>query len=320
MLKILLPLDGSEFAENAVPHALAMARSFNGRITLLRVVTPTEFRMEDTFSRVDWRLRRHQAHTYLESIAATIHAAGISYELLVDEGRPPEVIQKTAKDQHTQLLVMSTHGHGAALDFPRGGVTSKMLATFDASVLLVGPNAAPKHADVAQYRHILAPIDGSFTSESSLRVAAMLASEQDAGLTAACIAQPPRLPFLVQHNCRAVELCSELAEITQAAAERRLVELRAQLSPAVDLQTAILPGETPADALGEAVRRFDADLLVASDELFCGANGFRSPEERHEAYFAPFPALLLAPHGIAEAFCARQPTNEPDDVTATEVS
>ncbi len=66
MLNILLPLDGSELAESAIPHAYAMAKSVAAKVALLRVVSPAEFRNEDAFSRVDWRLRKEQARTDTE--------------------------------------------------------------------------------------------------------------------------------------------------------------------------------------------------------------------------------------------------------------
>src|SRR5690242_8455217 len=37
---VLVPLDGSDLADSALPHATALAKAFEARLTLLRVVAP----------------------------------------------------------------------------------------------------------------------------------------------------------------------------------------------------------------------------------------------------------------------------------------
>lgn len=315
MLKVLLPLDGSEMAERAIPHALAVVRPFVAKVTLLRVVTPAEFRFQDTFSRIDWHFHKHQALTYLQSVTEQFEEAAVLYELRVGEGRPAEVILETARACGTHLLVMSTHGSGGALDFPRGGDVSKTLSAFDASVLIVGGTEAARTDNKARYRRLLVPIDGSYGSDCILRVAMILGESLDAELIIASINAKPAPPFIVRRNRKAESLCHELAELTRVAAERRLSEIKAQLPKEISVRTVVLMARRPVDELGRIVRRFDADLLVASDDLFDGA---MDVVENQLSRFG-VPALILSPNSIGQAFSELR-HDERNDVTSADAN
>ena len=302
MLNILIPLDGSELAEYAVPHAIAIASRFVAKVTLLRIVTPGEFRSEDAFSRVDWRLSRHQAKTYLQSIAESCEVAGIACDLCIEEGRPAEVILSKADELDTHLLVLSTHGRGEATDFPSGGVVGKILSKFDRSILLVRGAAGSSPEKKARMSCIGVPVDGSNQSDCALRVAVMLAEATHASLAVACIAAPPALPPLLRTDSKAALLCRELEELTRAAAERLLVELRAQIPSGIKLQTSVVLNSSPGNTIGDVLRRLDADFFVASEGFFEGASATRGVL----AAGVPTPILILSPSGIGTAFCERR--------------
>lgn len=314
MLNVLVPLDGSELAERAISHALPIVESFVAKVTLLRVITPAEFRSQETFDRVDWRLHKHQAFTYLRNVAQTFEAATVPFELRVEEGRPADIILETARELGTQLLVMSTHGRGGAVDYPRGGVASKTLSGFGGSVLLVGSGVMKKAATKVHYRRLLVPVDGSHRSECAMRVAMMLAKSLDAELIIACIAEQPELPHIVRDDRKAASLQRDLADLTRAAAERRLHEIEAQIPEDIALRTAVLLARRPADELSAAARRFDADLLIASENLF---NGSLGSLDRQMAG-TQVPTFILSPKNIGSAFCELR-TAEGDDVANADV-
>jgi len=314
MLNVLVPLDGSELAERAISHALPIVESFVAKVTLLRVITPAEFRSQETFDRVDWRLHKHQAFTYLQSVAQIFEAAAVPYELRVEDGRPANVILETARELDTQLLVMSTHGRGGAVDYPRGGVASKTLSAFGGSVLLVGSGAMQETALKVRYRRLLVPVDGSYRSECAMRVAMMLAKSLDAELIVACIAEQPDLPHIVRDDRKAASLYRELADLTRAAAERRLHEIKAQIPEEITLRTAVLLARRPADELSAAVRHFDADLLIASENLFNGALGTLDSQMAG----TEVPTLILSSKDVGNAFCELR-TDEGHDVANADV-
>lgn len=319
MLNILLPLDGSELAEGAIAHAQAIGGVLASKVTLLRVVMPAEFRNEDAFSRVDWRLCIQQARSYLQGVAEVFEAAEIPCELRVEEGQPAEVIMATARDLGVNLLIMSTHGRGGAIDFPKGGVASKVLSTFGASVCLVGARATPIREPMALYERLLVPIDGSPESECALRVATSLANSLGAQLTVVCISEIPEVPSIIGGDEKARRLCRELADMTQLAAERKLAQLRARIPTQLQLSTSVLLTDRSANPIIEISRRFNPDLLVTSmtitdriKEPYASATQFASAVDH-------VPLLVLSPREVGDAFCQMR-TAEPPDIRTADVS
>ena len=319
MLNILLPLDGSELAESAIPHAHTMAASIAAKVTLLRVVSPEEFRNEDAFSRVDWRLRKEQARSYLRDVAKTFDAANIPYELRVEEGHPAEVILETARDLDIHLLVMSTHGRGAAIDFAQGGVVSKVLSAFGASVCLVGSRSVPATKPSALYQRLLVPIDGSHESECALRTATLLARSMEAQLTVVCVSEIPEVPLILGGDERARDLCRELADMTRTASQRKLVDLVARLPEQLSLRTAVMLTDRFTNQIAEVARRFNPDLLVTSMTMTDYVNSPYASATRFASAVDHVPMLLLGPKGMGDVFC--DPGNvEPADVLTADAS
>ena len=316
MLNILLPLDGSELAEGAVAHAHAISKTLDSKVTLLRVVMPSEFRNEDAFSRVDWRLRKQQARSYLQGVAESFETANIQCELRVEEGQPAEIIMAAARDLGINLLIMSTHGSGGAIDFPKGGVASKVLSTLDTSVCLVGARAVPIREPKALYRHLLVPIDGSPESECALRVAISLAKSLHTRLTVVCISETPEVPWIIGGNEKARSICRELADMTRLAAERKLAELRARIPRQLELSTSVMLTERSTNPNVEIAHRFKPDLLITSMTITDHvAEPYASASEIASAV-EDVPMLVLSPGGIGDAFCERRNTDPPDTRTA----
>ncbi len=299
-----------------MPHAVALASAIDANVTLLRVVSPAEFRTEDSFSRVDWRLYKHQAQAYLESVAAAFDSAGIPVDMRVEEGRPAEAIVEIASSLGINLLIMSTHGSGAATDFPRGSITGKVLSTYNASVFLVSGLAEPGSQPKADYERLLVPIDGSSRSEGALRVAASLAESLDARLSVVYVAESSKVPSILRRDPRASDLCQELSESVRRAAERELAELMARLPAELELQTGVILDDKTADPLAEIVRRFDPDLIVTSTDIVSSAAG--SPRSLIHTVSAVdnVPILVLSPKGIGNVFCESRKLAGSDILTA----
>jgi len=64
---ILVPLDGSQLADCVLPHAAAIARSFDSEITLLRMLEKSRGVISiQSFDLVNWQINRTKANLYLE--------------------------------------------------------------------------------------------------------------------------------------------------------------------------------------------------------------------------------------------------------------
>src|SRR5690606_15147517 len=75
---IMLTLDGSELAEEAIPHAVAVAKALGIGVTLLRTVDPLGFDGEfPTYAQLIDELRE-DAMSYLRDIAERLRKEGVS--------------------------------------------------------------------------------------------------------------------------------------------------------------------------------------------------------------------------------------------------
>ena len=78
---ILVPIDRSSLAECVLPHVLAVAGTFESRVTLLHVMDSTNVANQPrTVDPLDWQIRKAEAETYLHDLALRLQTAGLSTE------------------------------------------------------------------------------------------------------------------------------------------------------------------------------------------------------------------------------------------------
>lgn len=139
--RFLVPLDGSFFAEAAIPHALEMAHNFHGSVRLLGVVVPPKSQSrsrlpsQQTVVTVSDGVER--ANHYLDALAASLRAEGINVDTDVQVGEAADTILREAKD--CSVVVMSTHGRSGLARLTAGSVAMEVLKRGDCPVLMVRP-------------------------------------------------------------------------------------------------------------------------------------------------------------------------------------
>jgi len=108
---VLVPLDGSPLADDALAHAL---ETFDCRITVLNVVTPLDSSMSEGGVLEPGEERREEARERAERLVESARetAAGLdrSVETVVESGDPAETILATAEDLDADQIVMGGHG------------------------------------------------------------------------------------------------------------------------------------------------------------------------------------------------------------------
>lgn len=139
--RILVPLDGSALAEEALVHARAVARQFECKVILMRVVvSPYAIAAPDlilagydegqeNFTKV--------AQEYLQGVATDLQAAGLRVSTRTCEGPVAEAIIEHARDEEADMIVMSTHGRGGLSRWVYGSVADRVLQAAPCPVLLV---------------------------------------------------------------------------------------------------------------------------------------------------------------------------------------
>ena len=182
---ILIPLDGSQLAEGALPYAVALAKAFEERIALLSVWEGNETELAAALPAVaielEARAREHFA-TYLSTLQARSFG-GVPVEALIREGDAETEIASTAAELHARAIVIATHGRSGIGRWFYGSTAAGLLRTSTVPVMAVGPHAlASPPADVT-LRHIMCPLDGAPLAEAALAVASSIAERTGAKLS-----------------------------------------------------------------------------------------------------------------------------------------
>ena len=154
--KIVIPLDGSELAEQALAPACRIAEKFGSELLLLRVVTPERPLPTGSYlsSRADGlpaaiaSIAVDEAEAYLSSIKLPL--VGLSLRTRVPIGAPPEMIIDAAAESGADLIVMSTHGRAGLLRLLYGSVTEAVLRGSPVPVLVVPNRVSVRQADEDQ--------------------------------------------------------------------------------------------------------------------------------------------------------------------------
>jgi nucleotide-binding universal stress UspA family protein len=148
-LCILVPLDGSAFAETALGPAGELARSLSARIVLVRGLSPSDG------WQAPWQSQRRpgrpsaleEAERYLERVADDLRAGGHDVGVRVEIGSPAQVIADVADELSPSLVLMTTHGRGVLSRFVVESVASEALRKVAAPVLLLRPPRTPEDGD-----------------------------------------------------------------------------------------------------------------------------------------------------------------------------
>ncbi len=195
MHTILLPLDGSDLALQAMPYARLLAHCLNARLVLVHVVLEQEIRSllkqdlnmpiyaggshENIWQREEeiYARLRQQGEVYLQQIAATLQDEGFPVMMDVRFGAPATCILDAATTYAATLITMATHGYGGLRRWALGSVTDRVVQSTTTPVLVVRgyrhiSRTLPNQPTI---RRILVPLDGSPLSEQALPVAGMLA-------------------------------------------------------------------------------------------------------------------------------------------------
>ena len=152
--KIVVPLDGSKFAECVLPHLEAIAEACDTKEVMLVSVTeriPIHWAVPDAAQPLGQRLLtgtigklERQAQRYLQRIAKGLKTKGFQVRTEVLIGNPAEEIVNYAERNDSDLIVMTSHGRSAINTLVRsiqtyGSVADKTLRTSSVPVLLVKP-------------------------------------------------------------------------------------------------------------------------------------------------------------------------------------
>jgi nucleotide-binding universal stress UspA family protein len=175
----MVPLDGSPFAEQALPWAIAIARKARARLRLAMVhqlpsPPPLDEATGRLYTKVELALRKSQRE-YLHRTASRIKAEEpIQTATAMLQGVPAPALGRYAGEVGVDLVIMTTHGRGGIQRAWLGSVADRLVRSLEIPMLLIRPKEGG--ASAAGVEQILVPLDGSRRAEAVLPAALAMAS------------------------------------------------------------------------------------------------------------------------------------------------
>ena len=137
--RILLPLDGSPLAEQALPHAVTLAETFQAELILLKVLPPLpgKLHLYREALRIAEEGRREMAGKYLDCVAQSIQERDIPTRVEIIDGHPHAEIAQFAERENIDLIVICSRGQSGLSRWLMGSVADRVARGVSIPVLLV---------------------------------------------------------------------------------------------------------------------------------------------------------------------------------------
>jgi nucleotide-binding universal stress UspA family protein len=260
----VVPLDGSELAERALPYAVRLARAGQGRISLVRVaLAPPSMNVDGAGWERDQLEAVDAAEHYLGAIAEKL-ADQVPVETVVPYGRPAVQILDQVRHLEADGVVMATHGRTGLARLLYGSVAETVLAESGVPVLLVharpGQPAEPAFDPMAG--RLVVPLDGSMFAEAAVELAFDFLGPAGELVLVSVIQAPDHI--LQDERGRVLAYLDQEAEDRTREARtyledvaRRLRQKDSDIHVSVDVRM----GEPDTGILEAATERF-ADLII----------------------------------------------------------
>lgn len=137
---IVVPLDGSNFAREALTPAVELARAHDAHVWLVQVVEPpTVYPATLVAEALNPTLALASATSYLQGEAATLRRLGLRVQVHADIGPAGPTIAEIARAKRADVIVMATHGRSGLARMVLGSVAVATLQHTHVPLLLVRP-------------------------------------------------------------------------------------------------------------------------------------------------------------------------------------
>jgi nucleotide-binding universal stress UspA family protein len=305
--RILVPLDGTAFAEHALVPARDLARVFGSRITLVRAVGPSGLPVaaperQAALERLD------DADAYLHGVRDDLRAAGLDASVALYIAAPGAAVAEAAEVSHSDLIVMAAHPRWRADLLDDASTTLRVLAQTRVALLAwratLAIAAGSGQGMTGQERAflgraespILVPLDGSAFAEEALPTAEALAGRFGTFVMLVRAVQDPEEapPF--------ADAVSDY-ELDEAAAY--LGRVRADLARRGVGTAVVARRGNPVRVIDRVWRECDAGLVVMASHGTSGpGRGFFGSVAAHAIEDLDAPILVVRPAATGDGWCS----------------
>jgi nucleotide-binding universal stress UspA family protein len=182
--RIVVPLDGSARAAQALPLAARLARASQGSLLLVRVVAPSRELVLEAGEAAPLLSDSTQeelakARRSLETVAAAPQLAGIAVATEVITGHPAKGIVSLVEEKQTDLIVLCSHGYTGVKRWVVGSVAQQVARHSAVPALILREETTPPATSLAKEGHavrMMVALDGSALAETVLTPAAYVSA------------------------------------------------------------------------------------------------------------------------------------------------
>lgn len=273
---ILVPLDGSQLAECVLPYTVAIARSFDAEITLLRMLEKNQAgNSSQLFDLVNWQINKTRAVLYLEKIRARFQEAKIRARTTVMEGLIGEGITEFAQNQGVKLIILSSHGRNGLTQWGISSVAQKIILSAQTSLLIIRAHQYGTHVgelkETSVCQRILVPMDGSHRAEYVLPVITQLANFHKSQIHLVQVIQTPEMARQMPPARADIDLSNQFVARNLEEAGRYLEQLKSRsYLEGIAVQTHLLTSDNAAVVLHQLVEQEQIDMVVLSAHGYSG--------------------------------------------------
>ncbi len=273
---ILVPLDGSQLADCVLPHVVAIARSFDSEITLLRMLEKNQAGTSaQLFDLLNWQINKTKATLYLEKTKVRFQESKIQARTIVMEGLVADGITEYAKNQGMKLIVLSSHGRNGLTQWGISSITQKIILSAQTSLLIVRAHQygirSGELSETPLYQRILVPLDGSQRAENVLPIITQLAQFHKSQIHLGQVIQTPEMARQMPAAREDIDLSNQVVARNREEAERYLEQVKSRsYLEGIAVQTHLITSDNAAVALHQLGEQENIDMVALSAHGYSG--------------------------------------------------
>ena len=206
---ILVPLDGSEVAEQGLAAACRIARETGATLLLVRSVL---YIAAEGAAREEECRELREARAYLGMVARDLERQGLVVATEVLPVEPVRAILFAAAAHDADLISICTHGRSGLQHALLGSVAEAVLRQSIRPILLTRAGAHVGPQATAPYGRILVPLDGTPFAETALSYLRVQEIGRAASLLLLRVVSSPSQPFMPDVTGYATQGAFEAAE------------------------------------------------------------------------------------------------------------
>jgi nucleotide-binding universal stress UspA family protein len=259
---LLVTLDGSDLAEQALPYAVALASALSKPLFLFTASYSPEIWNHVPSGDYESTAREF-CLSYLDRTKQKV--SGAEVRTLVRSGFARDEILRAADEVHASMIVTASHGRSGLSRWAYGSVASHLAHDSHLPLLIVGRGALARAKEAVGLKRIAVPLDGSELAEHALEPALRLATALGADVTLV-----RAVPWAVEAYPYSLGMyVAELDDDMALSASTYLDTTRAGLGSSTTIDTVVLRGFV-AECLRTFVDEHDVDLVVMTTHARSG--------------------------------------------------